>query len=111
MIGKCGEPNQRSIALKRRHTVADGLGGIRWHSGPNRRPKLLQSAAGGFGYPGNVFVDVFGAAITRLRRHAVVGFGFFYAVDPTIHRHFQMRASNQRVNRLFLDASRRPTDR
>ena len=43
---------------ERRHAIADGLGGLRWHRGPNRGAHPVQGAASGFRDAGEVFVHV-----------------------------------------------------
>src|ERR1017187_3691870 len=48
MVGERAETQQRSFVLERRHSIANGLRGLRWHNRPNRRTNLVQSAAGGF---------------------------------------------------------------
>src|SRR5712664_2550238 len=78
MVRKRGEPHQRSFVLERRHPVADGLGSLRWHSGPNRRANLLQSAAGRFRDGCQVLVRVLGSEVAFGARTVTTGIRFFH---------------------------------
>src|SRR5207245_2263842 len=83
MVRKRGEPHQRSFVLECRYPVADGLGSLRWHSGPNRRANLVQRAAGRFRDASKVFVDVFRSAVAFRGRTAIARFHFFHAGNAT----------------------------
>ena len=83
VLRKRGEPHQHSFVLERRHPIADGLGSLRWHSGPNRRAHLVQGAAGGFRNTSNVSIHVFRSAIAFRRRTAIARFHFFHAGNAT----------------------------
>src|SRR6202165_3317162 len=83
VVRKRGEPHQHSFVLERRHPVADGLGSLRWHSGPNRRAHLVQGAEGGFRDTGKVFINVFRSAVAFRRGTAIARFHFFHAGDAT----------------------------
>src|SRR5271166_327746 len=58
VVRKGGEPHQYSFVLDCGNPVADGLGSLGWHGRPNRRAKLFQHAAGGFGHTSEVFINV-----------------------------------------------------
>src|SRR2546425_5846534 len=83
VVRKRGEPHQHSFVLERRHPIADGLGSLRWHDGPNRRAYLVQGAAGGFRDASEVFIDVFRSAVAFRRRTAIARVQFFHAGDAT----------------------------
>ena len=83
VVRKRREPHQHSFVLERRNPIADGLGGLRWHSGPNRRAHLVEGAAGGFRDTSKVFINVFRSAIAFRRRTAIARFHFFHAGNAT----------------------------
>src|SRR5712692_7644444 len=89
VLRKRGEPHQHSFVLERRHPIADGLGSLRWHSGPNRRAHLVQGAAGGFRDTSKVFINVFRSAVAFRGRTAMAGFHFFHADNATRTSHFK----------------------
>jgi hypothetical protein len=83
VVRKRGEPHQHSFVLERRNPIADGLGSLRWHSGPNRRANLVQGAAGGFRDTSKVFINVFRSAVAFRRRTAIARFHFFHKGNAT----------------------------
>src|SRR5713226_2426955 len=83
VVRKRGEPHQHSFVLERGNAIADGLGSLRWHSGPNRCANLVQGAAGGFRDTSKVFINVFRSALAFRRRTAIARFHFFHARNAT----------------------------
>src|SRR5712691_3719455 len=83
VVRKRGEPHQHSFVLERRNPIADGLGSLRWHSGPNRGANLVQGAAGGFRDTGNVFIHVLRSTVAFRRRTRIPRFHFFHAGNAT----------------------------
>src|SRR6266851_3624555 len=79
MVRERGEPHQHSFVLERRNPIADGLGSLPRHSGPNRGAKLVQGAAGRFRDTSNIFADVFRSASAFPGRTAIARFHFFHA--------------------------------
>src|SRR5438876_22045 len=79
VVRKRGEPHQHSFVLERRNPIADGLGSLRWHSGPNRRANLVQGAAGRFRDTCKVFIHGFRRAVAFRRRTAITRLHFAHA--------------------------------
>jgi hypothetical protein len=80
MVRKRSDPHQRpSFVFECRYPVADGLGGFRRHSGPNRSANFVQCAVGRFRYGGKVFVNAFRSVAAFRGRSALAGFCFLYA--------------------------------
>src|SRR5258707_15406401 len=79
MVRKRGEPHHHSFVLERRNPVADGLGSLRWHSGPNRRAHLVQHAAREFRDASKVFINAFRSAFAFCPRTLIARFHFFHA--------------------------------
>jgi hypothetical protein len=83
MIGERGEPHQHAIVLEGRNPIADGLGSLRWNSGPDGRANHVQSAAGGFRDASKVLVHVSRSAVGFRCRTAIARFHFFHAGHAT----------------------------
>jgi len=83
VVRKRGEPHQHSFVLERRNPIADGLGSLLWHSGPNRCANLVQGAAGGFRDTSKVFINAFRSALSLRDRTAIGRFRFFHADNAT----------------------------
>src|SRR5271157_899641 len=83
VVRKRGEPHQHSFVFDRRNPIADGLGGLRWHSRPNCCTNLVQGAAGGFRDTSKVFINAFRNALSLRRRTALGRFHFFHAGNAT----------------------------
>jgi hypothetical protein len=84
VVRKRGEPHQHPLVLERGDPIADGLGSLRRHSGPNRRAHFDQGAVGGFRDTGKIFVNASRSAVAFWRRPAIARFYFFlHAGDTT----------------------------
>jgi hypothetical protein len=77
VVRKRGEPHQRCFVLERRNPIADGLGSLRWHSGPNRGANLVQGAAGGFRDTARYSSTFFGAPLPFAAELRLPDFTFF----------------------------------
>src|SRR6266478_4090502 len=83
VVRKRGEPHQHSLVLERRNPIADGLGSLRGHSGPNRRAHLVQHVAREFRDASKVFINAFRSAFAFRPRTALARFPLFHAGNTT----------------------------
>src|SRR6266567_4888279 len=83
VVRKRGEPHQHSFVLERRNPIADRLGGLRWHNGPDRGANLVQGAAGWFRDTRKVFINGSRSTVAFSRRTAMAGFRFFHGGNAT----------------------------
>ena len=79
VVRKRSEPHQHSVVTERRNPIADGLGSLGWHSGPNRGADLVQGAAGGLRDSSKVFINGFRSAAAFRRRTEIARLNFFHA--------------------------------
>src|SRR5438093_1329190 len=79
VVRKRREPHQHSFVLERRHPIADCLGSLGWHSGPNRRANLVQAATGGFRDASKIFINILRSAAAVRRKTTIAGFPSLHA--------------------------------